>query len=187
MASQRSRSIMSALVVAASGAACVAMAFLGLSRGLDRALAQLAAVIGASLVGGGIVWLAAVARRQEEAPVLVPAHVSFHQRTPRIETPPDAPMAAAAPFIPPSAKRATPVQGAPAAAAPAPKPAASAPVSRTSTLDEQIRELTRQISKAGVMLATGQLSQEGYRHYVSELKVRKGKLEAARIDQHFQV
>lgn len=48
-------------------------------------------------------------------------------------------------------------------------------------IDVQIRELTRQIGKAGVMLATGQLSQQGYLAYVDDLKRRRGNLEAARV------
>lgn len=48
-------------------------------------------------------------------------------------------------------------------------------------LDEEIRDLTRRINKAGVMLATGQLSEEGYAHYVEDLKKQRGSLEASRI------
>lgn len=52
-------------------------------------------------------------------------------------------------------------------------------------LDEEIRELTRRINKAGVMLATGQLSDEGYAQYVEELKRQRGALEASRVKLEF--
>ncbi|MFA5861711.1 MAG: hypothetical protein WDA16_08445 [Candidatus Thermoplasmatota archaeon] len=47
--------------------------------------------------------------------------------------------------------------------------------------EEQIRELTRKINRAGVMLATGRLSGEGYTQYVEGLKHQRGVLEAARV------
>ena len=79
---------------------------------------------------------------------------------------------------------------------PMPEPAlrverpAAAPVAQKSLtprdlalfrLDEEIRDLTRRINKAGVMLATGQLSDEGYAHYVEDLKRQRGQLEASRV------
>lgn len=48
-------------------------------------------------------------------------------------------------------------------------------------LDEEIRDITRRINKAGVKLATGQLSDEGYAQYVEELKRQRGQLEAQRV------
>lgn len=48
-------------------------------------------------------------------------------------------------------------------------------------LDVEIRDLTKKISKAGVLLATGQLSQQGYLAYVDDLKRTRGSLEAQRI------
>lgn len=50
-----------------------------------------------------------------------------------------------------------------------------------ANIDTKIRELTRQINKAGVMLATGQLSQQGYLAYVEDLKRQRGTLEAQRV------
>lgn len=48
-------------------------------------------------------------------------------------------------------------------------------------IDEQIRDITRRINKAGVMLATGKLSGDAYTKYVNELKRQRGALEADRV------
>lgn len=50
------------------------------------------------------------------------------------------------------------------------------------SIDSKIREVTREINKAGVMLATGKLSRDGYSQYVDDLKKQRGDLEAAKID-----
>jgi hypothetical protein len=60
------------------------------------------------------------------------------------------------------------------------------PVSRESDLDAQIRELTRKINRAGVMLATGKLSEKGYTKYVDDLKRQRGILEADRVHREWR-
>lgn len=49
-------------------------------------------------------------------------------------------------------------------------------------LDTRIRDITREINKAGVMLATGKLSREAFVQYVDDLKKQRGDLEATKID-----
>lgn len=49
------------------------------------------------------------------------------------------------------------------------------------SIDEEIRDLTRRINKAAVMLATGKLSGDAYTKYVDELKRQRGALEADRV------
>jgi hypothetical protein len=51
--------------------------------------------------------------------------------------------------------------------------------------DEQIRELTRRINRAGVMLATGKLSGEGYAKYVEDLKRQRSQIEASKAHREF--
>lgn len=129
------------------------------------------------LTGGSVLALAGVlvvvfAVRGEEEPVpVVPAHVAFHSRMEVAEVAPPAPVRTVS------------------AAAPARLPSPEAPAQRRvaptkpdfGAIDAEIRELTRQISKAGVMLATGQLSQHGYLAYVDDLKRKRGSLEAQRV------
>lgn len=114
---------------------------------------------GALAVGAGIVGVALRRRPAPEPVPSVPAHVAFSAPAKRAAIPAPAPPAG-------------------------PRAAAAAPVAldpRLASIDDEVRELSRQISRAGVMLATGRISQEGYRQYVEELKNRKGRLEASRV------
>ena len=144
---------------------------------------SLADITGFVLLLGGLLIATFAFQRVEPPADVVPAEVAFSSRmrvagvpelpVPNLAAPPVRPMAAAAP----SAAAPTP------AAAPAPR-AARVPVSRDGRLagiDEEIKELTRKISKAGVMLATGQISQQGYASFVDELKKERGRLEAQRV------
>lgn len=47
-------------------------------------------------------------------------------------------------------------------------------------LEEEIKDLNRRINRAGVMLGTGRLSNEGYARYIAELREKRGELEAER-------
>lgn len=122
----------------------------------------LADAAGATLVLLGVVVFARSLRAAPAPPTVVPAHVAFVNRAPRAVATPEPP---AKPVPRPAAGR-------------APRRAESAEMTK---IDEEIRELTRRINKAGVMLATGQISRQGYASYVDELKTRRGALEASRV------
>ena len=109
---------------------------------------------GVLLAGAGLLLLFSVKRDPEPAPS-VPAHVAFTSRP--IHRPLEAP---------------EPVPHARPARVVAPE---------LADLDRKIREVTREINKAGVMLATGKLSREGYAQYVDDLKRQRGDLEAAKL------
>jgi hypothetical protein len=113
------------------------------------------------LLGGLLIALFAFQRREHEVDV-VPAEVAFASR-----------MASTTPVLAlaTQARHVTPPR-----APPAPRDARIAP------LDAEIRELTRKISKAGVMLATGQISKQGYVSFVDDLKKQRGELEARRVN-----
>lgn len=112
------------------------------------------------LVAGLVVSLFSFRSAPEQLSI-VPAHVAFRTRAPRaISSPEKVALPAARPRV-----RSR-------------EPGAEAVVNR---LDDEIRELTRRINKAGVMLATGQISHQGYASYVEELKKQRGELEAKRV------
>jgi len=69
---------------------------------------------------------------------------------------------------------------APSAPAPAPAPLTRKEAALAS-LDAEIKVITRKIGKARVMLATGQLSKEGYVHYVKGLELKRAELEKSRV------
>lgn len=117
----------------------------------------LALVVGGVLVVGGLLVMALAYRRVEPELTIVPAHVAFSSKSHAREE-----------EVPLPARRAA---RAPTAVPP-----------EIASLDAQIREITREINKAGVMLATGKLSRDGYAQYVDDLKRQRGDLEAARID-----
>lgn len=124
------------------------------------------------LLGGMLIALFAFQRREEPVAV-VPAEVAFATRM--RAPPPVLPLPSPAPS-PRTAPKSAPL-------APAPAPAAAAPRdAKLQGIDGEIRELTRKINKAGVMLATGQISQQGYASYVEELKKQRGELEAKRVE-----
>lgn len=140
------------------------------------------------LLAGGFALLFSF-RPAPEEPDIVPAHVAFNSRmnapsvvpmtTPR-------PATAAAPRARPAPASHDEEEDAPGSARlPTPKPQAKsrvAPIKEDiANIDGQIRDLTRRINKAGVMLATGQLSQQGYLAYVEDLKAQRAKLEAQRV------
>lgn len=129
-----------------------------------------------SLIGG--ITLVIALRRTDEPEPEVPAHVAFNSRM----TIPDE-------FAPPArpAAGASPAGAAAASGARLPAPApvqqrrVPPPRADIAKIDIEIRELTKKINKAGVMLATGQLSQQGYLAYVEDLKRQRGALEAQRV------
>lgn len=133
----------------------------------------LALTCGLVLAIAGSMILLFMIRRVEEAKPHVPAHVAFAQRmhVPALLPPPAPPPARPAPASAPRLPAPTP----------APQQRLAPPRADIVSLDTQIRELTRQINKAGVMLATGQLSQGGYLAYVEDLKKQRGSLEAQRV------
>ena len=122
---------------------------------------------GVGIVGGGmlLVMLSFTGRKAEVA--VLPAEVAFARpTTPRYMAPPQA-----------------------RAAAKRDAQKVALPISRLSSPEEialnritaEIRELTRTINKAGVLLATGQISSQGYAQYVDELKAQRGLLEKDRV------
>ena len=156
----------------AAGLAMTGVGGIGLGLGLLRAAvvpATLLGVSGHALVSGlgfsvlvsGILLTLFSLRRAPEAPPIVPAHVAFVTKTPRPVAIPERPPAPAAPR-----------------ALPAHKPQEDPAMTR---LDDEIRDLTRQINKAGILLATGQISRQGYASYVEDLKKKRGDLEASRV------
>jgi hypothetical protein len=143
---------------------------------LDTPYWVLALTAGPILTLAGAMTLLFTFQKTEEAAPEVPAHIAFNSRM-TISSPISAALAtaAASPAAPrPSASR-----------LPAPASQAhqrlGAPKEDMTVLDAQIRDLTRKINKAGVMLATGQLSQQGYLAYVEDLKRQRGKLEVTRV------
>lgn len=122
--------------------------------------AALASVMGFVLVIAGIMLSIFTFRALPEQAPVIPAHVAFMTRT------------------------AQPLPMPERIVIPARRPGPARPVEsqrQMSRLDEEIRELTRKINKAGVMLATGQISHQGYASYVDDLKKQRGKLEASRV------
>jgi hypothetical protein len=125
-----------------------------------------------SFVGAMVILFAA--RGEEEVSTMVPAHVAFHSRM-------------SVPEVFPTPLRAGETGGtvAPGARLPAPVAPAQrrvAPVREDmASLEAKIRALTRKINKAGVMLATGQLSREGYLAYVEDLKRQRATIEAQKV------
>lgn len=118
-------------------------------------------VSGFAFLFAGLVVCFISFRSTPEPVSIVPANVAFNSRAPR---PNNSPEKVVLPAMRPRAR--------------AREPGAEAAVNR---LDDQIRELTRRINKAGVMLATGQISHQGYASYVEELKKQRGELEAKRV------
>lgn len=105
--------------------------------------------------------------RAAETTDIVPAMVAFASRAPRESLEPRGQMYRA-PVATPMAAEARDPQS-----------------RKMSALDAQIRDLTRRINKAGVMRATGQLSDVGYARYVADLKRQRGELEASRVKLEF--
>lgn len=132
----------------------------------------LALVAGAVLMLAGTLILVFSFRREEEVLTTVPAHVAFVSRM-NVEEVLPTPVARGPGGSGSSARLPSPQAPAQRRLAPARDDIAS--------LDVQIRELTKKINKAGVMLATGQLSQQGYLAYVDDLKRQRAKLEASRV------
>ena len=140
---------------------------------LGTPLWAIALTAGSVLALAGVLVVVFTYRKEEESPEVVPAHVAFHTRM------------SAAPLVPPGpAPR--PAAVAPAGPRlPAPEPVAqrrvAPPRTDLASLDVQIRELSKKINQAGVKLATGQLSQQGYLAYVEDLKRERAKLEAHKV------
>lgn len=120
---------------------------------------MLATGVGFAFLVVGAIQVAFSLRADEVETGIVPATVAFNSRT--------------AQPLPPSEPRRV--------ARPAAKPASDPRGQALHRLDEEIRDVTRRINKAGVMLATGQLSDDGYAKYVDELKHERGQLEARRV------
>lgn len=133
-------------------------------------LASLAGVV--FLLSGTLFMVFSVRTPEVEAEIL-PAHVAFMSRS-NAAVQEELRQLAATPKPKPTTT--------PAAAAVAAKPVQVDPEQvAMDRLNREIRELTRAINKAGVMLATGQLSDGGYAQYVEELKKQRGTLEADRL------
>lgn len=121
-------------------------------------------------LSGGLVLLFFIRQEPEPEPE-VPAHVAFYTKMEKPRLVPE-------PAPRPGVKRRAPAMAATPTPGASPKAAVD---SEMEQIDAQIRDLTRRINKAGVMLATGQLSQGGYVAYVEDLKKQRGKLEAIRV------
>lgn len=192
----RSRSKGHAAVGGISALLGAAGLVLGIARPAFAAGTFLETPVWALLITGGCVLALAGAfiliftfRAPPEEADVIPAHVAFNSRM--AVKPLTPPVAAPARRNPPAAP-ARGANGNGAAPAPMPTPKMQPPPppaqqrvgpSRTDIdgISAQISELTKKINKAGVMLATGQLSQEGYLAYVDDLKRQRGNLEAARV------
>lgn len=157
------------------GMASAALGTISLSVGLARAdlLPALFGLDGWMIATGGGFFLLVVGlmvaissvRGEEEPEPLISATVAFSQRALQVIPMPDPrPMGAPGPI----------------ARAPARGPLGPRELAMFR-LDEEIRDLTRRINKAGVLLATGQLSNQGYAQYVDDLKRQRGNLEATRV------
>jgi hypothetical protein len=116
-------------------------------------------VIGATLGACGLVVIVGGLRKRDEPEASIPAHVAFLNRnsTPLVAPPKN--VKANERYVPDL----DPHQRA------------------LMRVDTEIRELTKRINKAGVMLATGKLSREGYAAYVDELKRQRSNLETDRV------
>jgi hypothetical protein len=147
------------------GAAGAALLVAGLMRApfLGAAGGPATGPVAADVVGGVLLFVGLLVSlsqtRPRGPPVSVPAHVAFNSRAPQ------------RPIVPPLraepvAREATPADDHHRALA---------------KLDEEIRAVTKRINKASVMLATGKLSNEGYKSYVEELKRQRGELEVSRV------
>ncbi|HVL87198.1 MAG TPA: hypothetical protein VM681_04195 [Candidatus Thermoplasmatota archaeon] len=88
---------------------------------------------------------------------------------------------------------APPSQSAPAAPPPDLAPSATAsddladhPVHQQLSIEEEIKQLNRQISRANVKLGLGELSKEGYKQYTDKLRERKALLESKLEEQRYK-
>lgn len=144
------------LVAGAMGSAALPAAILRIPGG------TFAMTVGGVLLGGGLLVLAFSRKKAPEPEPTVLAHVAFASR--QHAAPEEPPPQVARP------RRASALSQAP-------------PVSQ---IDLQIREVTKEINKAGVMLATGKLSRDGYVQYVDDLKRQRSELEAAKMDVEMQ-
>lgn len=103
--------------------------------------------------------IALTGRRAPQPEASIPAHIAFAMRTPQ--------------ELRPAPRGARPAMA---------RPEATDPHSiALQDIDDEVRDLTRRINKAGVMLATGKLSGDAYTKYVDELKRQRGSLEADRV------
>lgn len=118
-------------------------------------------MLGVLVLSFGLATLLLGLRRPEPELSIPPAHVTFYQQTKR-----DIP-------IPEISYK-------PAAAMDELEPM-GADDFELHRLDVQIRDVTRKINKATVMLGTGKLSDEGFKRYVEDLKSERANLEAARV------
>ncbi|GEM_PF-4360578 len=133
--------------------------------------ASLASIVGFVLLLGGLLMALFHFQTPEETIQVVPAEIAFATR---MTTPTPSALHSPAPIPAAPRLRPSPVEVRAA-------PPAAPRDSRISGIDEEIRELTRRINKAGVMLATGQISKQGYASFVDELKQQRGALEAKRV------
>lgn len=125
-------------------------------------------IIGAVVALGALGVAVLELKQPAEPEEVVPAHVAFLAPPPRTaESPPALVERVEAPTMP--------------RPPPPPLPALTPDEVRKRTLESEIRDLSKQINRAGVMLATGKLSEGGYTQYVEDLKRRRGKLEADRL------
>ncbi|HUR68082.1 MAG TPA: hypothetical protein VM370_02465 [Candidatus Thermoplasmatota archaeon] len=175
---------------AAIGAACLVLGVMKPAAlradFLATPLWALAITSGLVLALAGALILVFTFRKPEELAPEVPAHVAFNSRMTIPDIVPHlAGLPRAAADSPPAPAPAAASVPAAAARLPAPAPVHQQRLAPRSddlaAMDAQIRELTKKINKAGVMLATGQLSQQGYLAYVEDMKRQRAKLEAQRV------
>lgn len=152
--------VVAAVLIGGLGLVALALAYGGgasLPGVLGLPGSTLALVTGWVLAFSGLLLLV-IGRKKAEAPgPTVPAHVAFAARHAPIVFEPD----------------------------PTPRPRSApavAPIPEVAMMETRIRELTREINRAGVMLATGKLSSAGYGYYVDKLKAERSELEAAKLD-----
>lgn len=151
-----------AVFLVGAGGTALAAGFLGLSF-VPASVAGVSGPAAADVLGGVLLLLGVVvgtrAWVKDEAPApSIPAHVAFSRRQEQ-------------PLVAPEVKK--------------PQPRAAKPAGLIE-IDEQIREVTKKINRASVMLATGKLSDAGYVRYVDALKAQRGSLESERVKKEFK-
>lgn len=145
---------------ATTGIALSLLGTLALGAGIVwRGMGWFPLALGALLLLSGLLILAVGLRKPEPQLTIPPAHVTFYQQVKREVPIPEAHTATASDTLEPM----------------------DASDLELHRLDVQIREVSRKINKATVMLGTGKLSDEGYKRYVEDLKAERADLEAARV------
>lgn len=155
------RAWLAALLISAGGAA-LAGGFLGLAF-VPPSIAGFSGPVVADIAGGVLLLVGLIvatrAWAKDEAPApSIPAHVAFSRRQEQ-------------PMVVPDIKKPTP---------------RATKHAGLIEIDDQIREVTKKINRASVMLATGKLSDAGYTRYVDALKTQRGSLESERVKKELK-